>query len=101
VYENGRRVSCASFTMFGLANDEGHCRLGVTATRKLGGATVRNRAKRVLREAFRRNRERFDVALDLVINVRAAILTRSAAAVEGELLRCFADLARKSPKRAG
>jgi ribonuclease P protein component len=86
--------------MFGLANDVGHCRLGVTATRRIGGAVARNRAKRVLREVFRRNRTQLDVPMDLVINVRTALLDRATAEVERELLRCFDRLVRQSPKRA-
>jgi ribonuclease P protein component len=41
-------------------------RLGVTVTRKVGGAVVRNRIKRYVREAFRRNRESFPPGLDMV-----------------------------------
>ena len=40
-------------------------RLGVAATRKLGGAVVRNRAKRVSRELFRRHKP--ETALDVVV----------------------------------
>jgi ribonuclease P protein component len=99
VYGTGRQVSCASFTMFGLENDLGHCRLGVTATRRIGGAVARNRAKRVLREVFRRNRIRLDVPMDLVINVRAALLERTTVDVEREFLRCFERLLRSRRAR--
>ena len=39
--------------MYGAANDLGHPRLGLTVSRRVGGAATRNRWKRVLREAFR------------------------------------------------
>ncbi len=41
-------------------------RLGITVTRKVGGAVVRNRIKRYVREAFRRMRRLFRQGLDLV-----------------------------------
>ncbi len=41
-------------------------RLGITVTRKVGGATVRNRIKRYVREAFRRKRGSFTPGYDMV-----------------------------------
>jgi ribonuclease P protein component len=46
--------------------EPGPTRLGVTASRKLGGAVVRNRVKRRVREAFRRHKLLFPSGLDLV-----------------------------------
>ncbi|MCU0676744.1 MAG: ribonuclease P protein component [Myxococcota bacterium] len=43
-----------------------HARLGVVVTKKLGSAVRRNRIKRVLREVFRRHRELFPSASDVV-----------------------------------
>lgn len=49
-----------------LPSECGHPRLGLSVSRRLGNAVVRNRYKRLLREAFRLSRERLP-ALDLVI----------------------------------
>jgi ribonuclease P protein component len=49
-------------------------RLGVIASRKLGKANVRNRAKRLLREVFRRNQDRIGQAVDLVLVARRSIV---------------------------
>ncbi|MBA3549109.1 MAG: ribonuclease P protein component [Nannocystis sp.] len=46
--------------------DETLVRLGVTVTRKVGPAVVRNRIKRYVREAFRRKRGSFTPGCDMV-----------------------------------
>lgn len=48
-------------------------RFGVTATRRVGGAVVRNRCKRRLRELYRIHRHELESgALDIVINARSS-----------------------------
>ena len=55
VFDTGTRVSSRFFTLL-LAPGKGpHARLGVVASRKLGDAVRRNRAKRLIREVFRLN----------------------------------------------
>jgi len=73
VYETGRKLFTRYCVLFFAANDLPHSRVGVTATKKLGKANVRNRLKRWTREIYRRQREPlgFDRnALDVVINVK-------------------------------
>lgn len=69
VYDRGRKISSRNFTLFLLENDLRRPRLGITATRRAGGAVQRNRAKRLLREWFRKVRHILP-AVDLVVNVR-------------------------------
>jgi ribonuclease P protein component len=56
--------------VYGAYNDVGHARLGVTVSRRVGGAVKRNRWKRHLREAFRLAQHELP-ALDLVCLPRA------------------------------
>jgi len=65
VYDRGIRIHSRYSTIFLLANALEVGRLGIAATRKLGGAVVRNRAKRLIREVFRRNKiaRGFDVVI--------------------------------------
>ena len=95
VYETGQRVASGSFVLFGLPNDVGHCRLGITVTRKAGGAVRRNRIKRLLREVFRRNRQALSPALDLVVNARPGIESRTYAELEAEFVSRFEELRRR------
>lgn len=85
MYERGTRVAGQHLVLFVMPGSTGQARVGLTATRKVGGAVVRNRARRLIREAFRRHPDAFD-AWDLVVNVRASAATRSAAEIERELL---------------
>ena len=65
VYERGVRIHSRYTTVFILPNERAVGRLGIAATRKLGGAVQRNRAKRLIREVFRRNKiaNGFDVVI--------------------------------------
>jgi ribonuclease P protein component len=74
VYQDGRRYQTPFFTAFVLPTKIGEVRTGITVTRKIGVAVVRNRCKRRLREVIRRCRESAlrDLSCDLVLNVRPA-----------------------------
>jgi len=61
-------------------------RLGVVVSRKVGGSVVRNRAKRLLRESFRRHQHALAEPLDLVLVARPSIAGRPFAQVEHDFL---------------
>ena len=65
VYEHGAKVQSRYCTLFALRKDGSRGRLGIAATRKLGGSVQRNLAKRLIREIFRRNKiaDGFDVVV--------------------------------------
>lgn len=56
-----------------LAEPRAQARLGITASRKVGDAVRRNRAKRLVREAFRSTPELWQPGLDVVVVVRAGV----------------------------
>jgi ribonuclease P protein component len=95
VYRRGRKTRRPFFLLFGMPNDLGRSRLGLTVTRQTGSAVARNRIKRVLRDVFRRNKDRFPVSVDVVVNARRSILRLSSERLEREFLGAVRELARK------
>ena len=97
VQEGGRRVSSKYMTLLGQPNNRQQDRLGIIASRRLGGAVDRNRAKRVLREVFRKQIALRQAqgetlpadaapfrALDLVVIPRTDLLTAPFGVIETE-----------------
>ncbi|HKN47231.1 MAG TPA: ribonuclease P protein component [Candidatus Polarisedimenticolia bacterium] len=85
IYDRGRRIPSAHFVLFVMRNSAGRPRLGITVTRRVGGAVQRNRAKRLVREVFRRHKsELMDV--DIVVNGRSGLPLADYHRLETELL---------------
>jgi ribonuclease P protein component len=80
VYSEGVRVRGRFMDLMVLPNGGTVLRLGVAATRKLGSAVVRNRAKRLAREVFRR--QKVAAGLDVVVIPRREMLHASFASLE-------------------
>jgi ribonuclease P protein component len=99
IYDGGVKVHGRVFTLFRLPNGLEHGRLGIAATRKLGGAVVRNRAKRLVREVFRRNK--LAPGFDIVIVPRRELLDTSLVALEREFRNILERSARRPPKASG
>jgi ribonuclease P protein component len=68
---SGRRVTTSHFVLVLYSREAGSlARLGIVASRKIGNAVTRNRAKRLVREAFRKTSDLFSPGIDLVVIVR-------------------------------
>jgi ribonuclease P protein component len=92
IQNRGRRLVGPNLLLFALPGaDAGGGRLGVTVSKKVGGAVLRNRVKRWIRDCYRRRRPEFPPGLDLVVVARPPAAKADHGAVCNEL----ASLARR------
>src|SRR5207237_4783389 len=85
IYDNGAKIHSRYFTVFLLSNQQATGRLGIAATKKLGGSVQRNRAKRLIREVFRRTK--IAPGFDVVVVPKRELLDASLSTLETEYQR--------------
>jgi ribonuclease P protein component len=100
----GRRQSAASgqLVVYSLPNGlpDGRVRLGLSVSRRIGTAVVRNRWKRRLREAFRAVRSELPQGIDIIVVVRSG-QPPAGAAGHRQLADTIASLVARIVKRPG
>jgi ribonuclease P protein component len=94
-YQRRASVSDDCLIVYASPNELPHPRLGLSVSRKVGGAVTRNRWKRLLREAFRQSRSALPAGVDLIVIPRAATIP-PLAQLQASLVRLSARAARKS-----
>jgi ribonuclease P protein component len=98
VYGKGKRLEGRLLTVFVLSNGLDQHRLGITASRKMSRHAVkRNRAKRLVREAFRLTAHELDTfgnKYDWVFNPRRSMIEEKTDAVMADLKRIIDQVKR-------
>ena len=73
-------------------------RFGISVKKALGGAVVRNRIKRRIREIVRRNRTEIPTGWDIVIHPKSSVARAAFAPLEAELVRLLRGIRSTAPK---
>jgi ribonuclease P protein component len=93
VYRTGKRRSSSHFTVFFRVNQLPHSRFGFSIKKALGGAVVRNRIRRRVREIVRCHRMEIPAGWDIVIHPKSKVARAPFAALTGDLLRLIVGAA--------
>jgi ribonuclease P protein component len=94
VYQSKVYAADDTLVVNAAASDLAHPRLGLSVSKKVGNAVVRNRWKRLIREAFRLDRELLPTGVDLVVRPQ-----KNAVADLEAIRRSLPALARRVAKR--
>lgn len=89
---SSKGVANSYLVLYARSNRSQHNHVGITVSKKLGHAVVRNRTRRRIREVYRLNEERFTPGWDIVVVAR----TRAVEADFKKLTGAFLSLAQKS-----
>src|SRR5437016_13011048 len=92
VYRAGKRRSSSHYTVFFRANELPQSRFGFSIKKALGGAVVRNRIRRRLREVVRCHRLEIPAGWDIVIHPKGTAAPAPFLALTNDLLRLLKGL---------
>ncbi len=92
VYRAGKRRSSSHFTVFFRANELPQSRFGFSIKKALGGAVVRNRMRRRLREIVRCHRQEIAAGWDIVIHPKSSVMHAEFATLTADLLRLLKEV---------
>jgi ribonuclease P protein component len=89
LYKRGRTVGDKYVVVFQIANGLPYTRKAFLASRKVGGAVSRNRARRLMKEGFRKIEQRVKTGKDILLIARSTINDKKCAEVEESIRNAF------------
>lgn len=92
IYRKGKSVVTPFVVIYCQKNYKGCSRLGVTVSKKLGHAVVRNKAKRRLREIYRLNKDKMLPGYDVILVARGRIVDAPFKKIEKSYLRAISEM---------
>ena len=93
VYREGRRRTSRQFAVFFRHNGLERSRFGTSVKRALGGAVVRNRIRRRIREILRLHRTEIPAGWDMVVHPRSSVARAEFGGLAAELVALLKDVA--------
>ena len=93
LYRSGNQAGNRYLVLYCRPNRSRENRVGITVSKKLGKAVVRNRVRRRLREIYRLNEHLFRPGFDIVVVARHRSVSAEYRRLEREFLRACAGLA--------
>ncbi len=90
-YMRGRSYTNPALVIYVIKNHAGLCRIGITASKKIGNAVQRNRARRVIREAFRMIDSPIKESYDIVFVARTKTVFRKSTDIHSIMCSMLAD----------
>lgn len=98
IYRKGLRSAGAGAVVYFMPNRRPFNRFGITAGKKIGGAVERNRAKRILRAAYRKNEIELPIGYDIVAVARGDILKLKSTELDSLFLRLKKEMEKNGEK---
>jgi ribonuclease P protein component len=94
VYREGRRRASGSFVVFSRPNRRDLSRFGMSVKKALGGAVVRNRIRRRIREILRLHRQEISPGWDIVIHPLSSVANSKFSLLAAELTQLLRNATR-------
>jgi ribonuclease P protein component len=99
-YRRGGRLKSPQFVVFYCANGGARSRFGISVKKAVGGAVVRNRIRRRIREILRRNLLEIPSGWDFVMHPRRSVASSNFAALQIELVGLLRNVPSEAPAGA-
>lgn len=90
-YARGKSYTNPALVMYVRKNRAGSCRIGITASKKIGNAVQRNRARRVIRESFRQIKLPLKSGFDIVFVARTKTVFKKSTEIYDIMLPMLKD----------